>query len=734
MVKHITGHSWKPGVLSKLNTCTRRWIEFCKVMGKPITQFSLNQCLSFLDYCSTTLDLSFYPIRYTKEFLFTVSRFLVRPLSESDRECILKFVKGVFHQKPPIPTRPRMVTWNVDVVLDFLNAWHENEAMSLNDLAGKMALLTLLASMCRIGDVCQMDIKAMTKKEKSLEFRLATPTKTFTENNLGWGGSSLQSLVLQSFHNVKLCPVAAIECYIQRTSGFRGSVGRLFLVVGDQPKSASPQSITRWTKLILSKAGLDKFTVHSGRAAASSCALLLGMPINIILRHAGWRSKHTFARRYMKMPTTTVEDRHGFSKNWGVERGRRIASTTDERIDRFIDKNGTVNAPLCSNLRLGGDKSKLTSVPDKSQCTSKSTRDVVQSCQTPALTPQICTQESTAQARRSTPPTRQSVFKLTSPNSAVASSPRHPKSVQLTALQAGSPRTKEDPQGPPRLAQAHPGNHKLNPPRTRLTEMPPPLKLTPQNQATRNPLRRPKMTSSPRTTNQNPLTISSTGHASTTIRGESDLCAPVTTASVSSSSVSWMPSSITRETTMISSLSKITGSLESAGCIPASPADTTDLTHREPSPQWGCGEFDLIDITVDEEELPILTEADVLGDLGSSSSSVDELIALLQKAKQVPAWHQWKFINYTALEIAHWGPEGWTKQLHEDLVRKQADDPDCLGRPLVNENDKLEAHKSRGSEIPPNDIVSRGKRPHRAQVNILKGSRSRRPSPPGTTF
>ena len=172
--------------MSKLNTCMRRWIEFYKVMGKPVTQFSLNQCLSFLDYCRSTLDLSFYPIRYTKEFLFTISKFLAHPLSDSDKECIVKFVKGVFHQNPPILTHPCMVTWNVDVVLDFLMDWSNNEDMSLNDLVGKMSLLTLLASMCRIGDICQMDIRNMSRRDDSLEFRLDAPTKMFTEHNIGW--------------------------------------------------------------------------------------------------------------------------------------------------------------------------------------------------------------------------------------------------------------------------------------------------------------------------------------------------------------------------------------------------------------------------------------------------------------------------------------------------------------------------------------------------------------------
>ena len=82
-----------------------------------------------------------------------------------------------------------------------------------------------------------------------------------------------------------------------------------------QTKIRIPTIYHQMDKIHTVQSWSGKFTVHSGRAAASSCALLLGMPIDSILRHVGWRSKHTFATRYMKMPSTTIEDRYGFSKN-----------------------------------------------------------------------------------------------------------------------------------------------------------------------------------------------------------------------------------------------------------------------------------------------------------------------------------------------------------------------------------------------------------------------------------
>ena len=96
---------------------------------------------------------------------------------------------------------------------------------------------------------------------------------------------------------------------------------KLFVIVDEHSKAASMQSISRWMKLVLKKAGLGQFTVHSGRSACSTCAILLGMPIDPILRHAGWKSKSSFVWHYMKYPITTVSDNHGFSHVWGSKLG-----------------------------------------------------------------------------------------------------------------------------------------------------------------------------------------------------------------------------------------------------------------------------------------------------------------------------------------------------------------------------------------------------------------------------
>ena len=113
------------------------------------------------------------------------------------------------------------------------------------------------------------------------------------------------------------------------------------------------QSLSRWTKLVLTKAGLGQFTVHSGISASSSCALLLGMPINAILRYAGWKSKSSFVCHYMKHTLTAVTDKHGFSKNWESKLGEGVKPCIDGRVQCFL-AHSEVDHVFCRDAQSAG--------------------------------------------------------------------------------------------------------------------------------------------------------------------------------------------------------------------------------------------------------------------------------------------------------------------------------------------------------------------------------------------
>ena len=187
VAKHIAQNAWHLGVMARLDMSTCRWFDYCRSAKKSVIGFNLNQCLEFLHPGVTVWNLMYYLLRACKEFLFNVSRFITSPFTASDKECIKQFLRGVFNTNPPVRQRPQLVTWNVDVVLDYLSGAGDNDAIPLNNLAGKACMLIMLSTMCRMGDAFQLDTREMARTEEYISFRLSHPTKTFTDNSCDFG-------------------------------------------------------------------------------------------------------------------------------------------------------------------------------------------------------------------------------------------------------------------------------------------------------------------------------------------------------------------------------------------------------------------------------------------------------------------------------------------------------------------------------------------------------------------
>ena len=99
----------------------------------------------------------------------------------------------------------------------------------------------------------------------------------------------------------RLCVVTYLNEYIKRTKPLRSST-KLFLSFVKPHAPVSKNTISRWIKLILSKAGIDTsiFKAHSTRAASTS-AVQRDVDVSVILQSAGWSRASTFARFYNKL-------------------------------------------------------------------------------------------------------------------------------------------------------------------------------------------------------------------------------------------------------------------------------------------------------------------------------------------------------------------------------------------------------------------------------------------------
>ena len=63
-----------------------------------------------------------------------------------------------------------------------------------------------------------------------------------------------------------------------------------------------PNTISRWIKLVLERAGIstDIFKAHSTRAASTSAASMKEVNVETIIKTAGWSNAKTFAKFYNK--------------------------------------------------------------------------------------------------------------------------------------------------------------------------------------------------------------------------------------------------------------------------------------------------------------------------------------------------------------------------------------------------------------------------------------------------
>ena len=95
--------------------------------------------------------------------------------------------------------------------------------------------------------------------------------------------------------DVRICIVTVLQCFLQRTSDIRHNETRLFISTIKPHVGFGRDTISRWTKYMLCKAGINMtiFSPYSTRSAGVSAAKV---PLDTILRTAGWRSDCTFRK------------------------------------------------------------------------------------------------------------------------------------------------------------------------------------------------------------------------------------------------------------------------------------------------------------------------------------------------------------------------------------------------------------------------------------------------------
>ena len=222
---------------------------------------------------------------------------------------VKRFMKGVFEQRPSLPRYQE--TWDVSLVLDLLRSWVPLNTISMKKLTLKLSMLIALTTaqrcqtlhLIKINDIVIQDTgsiivyigdKVKQSKPGLKQIKLWLPKCSEDKNN---------------------CVATTMQVYLQRTTSLR-SDEQLFISFLKPYKSVSKSTIARWIKTVMGSAGIDtlKFKAHSTRAASVSQASQKDIPLDLILKTAGWSNAKTFAR-YYKRPISNSDEERTFASS-----------------------------------------------------------------------------------------------------------------------------------------------------------------------------------------------------------------------------------------------------------------------------------------------------------------------------------------------------------------------------------------------------------------------------------
>jgi integrase len=281
--------SWRNSTKRQYSTYISKWIQFC---GSEINPFkpSINEVLQYLSNLFHT-GLQYRSLGVARSALSSFLR-ICGDIDITKFEEITRFMKGAFNERPALAKYT--TTWDTKTVLNFLQTL-DNTNITLLQLSCKLCMLYLLctAQRCQSLHLIELD-----------DINISNDIIFIHQNHLlkqSRPGYHQETISLKPYKsNKNLCIVNTLKQYLKRTENLRN--GKELLISTIKPfKAVSKSTVARWIKLTMSNAGIDKsFGPHSTRAASTSKASLHGIPLQTIIRTAGWTNAKTFEKYYKK--------------------------------------------------------------------------------------------------------------------------------------------------------------------------------------------------------------------------------------------------------------------------------------------------------------------------------------------------------------------------------------------------------------------------------------------------
>jgi len=168
--------------------------------------------------------------------------------------------------------------------------------LSIKDSIFKLVMLIAIVNAARVNTIQLLTVKGYKKLPSEFIFQFDNFLK---QNRPSYNVSSLHLKCYPP--DRRLCVYFVLKEYLKRTKSLRTKTDKLFISYTKPHGSVSRDTIARWIKVVMARAGIDitQFTAHSVRAAVTSKAKLT-VPLEEIMQKAGWTNKSTFAKYYDK--------------------------------------------------------------------------------------------------------------------------------------------------------------------------------------------------------------------------------------------------------------------------------------------------------------------------------------------------------------------------------------------------------------------------------------------------
>jgi len=112
---------------------------------------------------------------------------IIEGLPMGQHPLVSRLLKGIYNTRPPQPRYS--TTWNVDVVIRYLQSLGENNTLPLKTLTQRLALLMALVGANRVSELQALELRYCIYRPEGVSFRLPTlgkkrkagdPPKQFT--------------------------------------------------------------------------------------------------------------------------------------------------------------------------------------------------------------------------------------------------------------------------------------------------------------------------------------------------------------------------------------------------------------------------------------------------------------------------------------------------------------------------------------------------------------------------